>query len=219
VLPFQLRAPPDRPLRVLLVGAHADDIEIGCGGAVLWLLEQHPRIAVRWVVLSAEGARAAEARASAAAFLEPAGGPAAHQVDIQSFRDGFLPYEGAQVKAFFETLKPFEPDLVLTHLRTDLHQDHRLACELTWNTFRNHAILEYEVPKYDGDLGTPNVFIPLTEEQAARKLDLIQQHFRTQHGKHWFQRANFEALMRLRGMECRSPTGLAEALQGRKILL
>jgi len=241
VLTFRLDAPPDRPLRLLAVGAHADDIEIGAGGTILSLLEQHPAAQVRWVVLSARGPRAKEAKASAAAFLAAGaagkgavgksaarGGArtpararrgATHRIELRSFRDGFLPYDGAKVKAFFETLKPFEPDLVLTHLRTDLHQDHRVACELTWNTFRNHTILEYEVPKYDGDLGAPNVFVPLTEAQARRKLDLIERHFATQRGKHWFRRENFEALLRLRGMECRAPSGLAEAFQGRKVRL
>ncbi len=250
LLQFTPDVPADRPLRLLVVGAHADDIEIGCGGTVIALLERHPGAQVRWVVLSGRGPRAGEARRSAAAFLgggvggagggtgtgatrrtkqardarrgergARAAGARRHRVEVRSFRDGFLPYDGAKVKAFFETLKPFEPDLVLTHMRDDLHQDHRLACELTWNTFRRHAILEYEVPKYDGDLGAPNVFVPLTEGQARAKLDLVAEHFRSQRGKHWFQRENFEALLRLRGMECRAPSGLAEAFHGRKIVL
>lgn len=206
------------PLRRLLaVGCHADDIEIGCGGTILELTRSHPGLHVTWVVLSAHGQRADEARASASSFLAAATGG----VDVRTydFRDGFLPYLGLQVKEVFESLKPVHPDVVLTHTRFDLHQDHRLACELTWNTFRDHLILEYEVPKYDGDLGAPNVFVPLDEEVVEEKLRLLRLHFGSQSGKHWFDDELFRGLMRLRGMEARSPSRFAEAFICRKLAL
>ena len=203
-------------LRVLALGAHADDIEIGCGGTILTLAESYD-VAVTWVVLGAEGVRQNEARASAAAFLE---GAADATVLCHGFRDGYFPYEGAAVKDVFEELKQsVDPDLILTHARHDLHQDHRLTCELTWNTWRDHVILEYEVPKYDGDLGAPNVFVELSEDVAARKVRLLEQEFATQRGKHWFDEQLFTGLMRLRGAESRSVSGLAEAFYGRKVRL
>jgi LmbE family N-acetylglucosaminyl deacetylase len=204
----------DRPPRVLAIGAHADDIEIGAGGTVLRLVEEHPGLEFKWVVLTGKGDRQAEARRSAEAFL----GPAAASVELPGFRDGFLPYDGREVKPFFETLKPFEPDLILTHCRGDLHQDHRLACELTWNTFRDHLILEYEIPKYDGDLGTPNFYVPLHEDQVRRKIDLLAEHFASQRVKHWYERETFLGLMRIRGLECHV-AGHAEAFYCRKVVL
>ena len=158
--------------------------------------------------------REREARASAAAFLEGAG---AGRVAMHDFRDGFLPYVGAAVKDVFETLKPIDPQLVLTHSHYDFHQDHRLACELTWNTFRSHTILEYEIPKVDGDLGRPNVYVPLTEKVVERKLALLAAHFASQAQKHWFDGEIFTGLMRLRGMECVAPDRYAEAFTGRKV--
>jgi LmbE family N-acetylglucosaminyl deacetylase len=199
---------------VLVVGCHPDDIEIGCGGTILSLTRSRPDLAVTWVVLSAHGARAEEARASAADFLAAA---EAADVRVHEFRDGYLPYEGADVKDVFEGLKPIEPDLVLTHFRFDLHQDHRLACELTWNTFRDHLILEYEIPKYDGDLGAPNVFVALEEGVVDEKLELLRSHHVTQTGKHWFDDELFRGLMRLRGME--SSARYAEAFTCRKLSL
>lgn len=209
--------PPDRPLRVLLIGAHSDDIEIGCGGSVReWLTNGVP-LDVRWVVLGAEGARADEARRSADDFLA---GAARAQVIVAGFRDGFLPYLGPPVKEFFESLKnEVPPDVVFTHQRFDLHQDHRIACELTYNTFRDHAVLEYEVPKWDGDLGAPNAFIPLRRQVADQKIELLIKHFGSQRSKDWFDRDTFLGLMRLRGMECRAPERRAEAFYVRKALL
>jgi LmbE family N-acetylglucosaminyl deacetylase len=205
----------DEPLRVLALGCHSDDIEIGAGGVLLRLREAHPRLEVRWVVFSAPGQRAQEARASAEDLL---GGTA--EVEVHAFRDGYFPYDGAQVKDVFESLKAGPvPDLILTHHRQDLHQDHRLVCELTWNTFRDHLVLEYEIPKYDGDLSRPNVFVPLTAAQVARKVDVLMEHFGSQRDKHWFTPELFTGLMRVRGMECRSPTGYAEAFHGRKLVL
>ena len=203
--------------RVLAIGCHADDIEIGCGGTILRLVREHPEVEVDWVVLAAQGARADEARASAADFLAGAG---AARVEVHGFRDGFLPYVGAEVKQVFEDLKPrVDPQIVFTHSSYDFHQDHRLACELTWNTFRNHLILEYEIPKVDGDLGRPNVFVPLTLEDVERKLELLERHFATQSGKHWFDGETFRGLMRLRGMEAVAAERYAEGFSGRKVSL
>jgi LmbE family N-acetylglucosaminyl deacetylase len=204
--------PPIR--RVLAIGCHADDVEIGCGGTMLALTRTVPGVDVTWVVLAAPGARAEEARSAAGAFLGGAGTTAVH---VHEFRDGFLPYVGGEVKDVFEGLKDVRPDLVLTHTRSDLHQDHRLACELTWNTFRDHLILEYEIPKYDGDLGSPNVFVPLDEPLVDEKLRLLREHYSSQQGKHWFDDELFRGLMRLRGME--SATRYAEAFTCRKLPL
>jgi LmbE family N-acetylglucosaminyl deacetylase len=207
----------ERPRRVLAIGCHADDIEIGCGGMLLTLAQSGHELEVHWLVLAAPGARRAEAEASAEAFLAGVGEA---RVEVHEFRDGFLPYVGAEVKDVFEDLKGrFDPQIVLTHASYDLHQDHRLACELTWNTFRNHLILEYEIPKIDGDLGRPNVFVPLTKAIAEQKLALLEEHFPSQSGKHWFDRDTFHGLMRLRGMEAVAPERLAEAFTCRKLVV
>lgn len=204
----------DGPLRVLALGAHADDIELGCGGTLLRLAAERRDLEVDWVVFCSTPERAAEARASAAAFLA---GAARTRVRVHDHRDGFLPYSGAAVKEAFEALKrEVSPDLVLTHFRGDLHQDHRLVSELTWNTWRDHLILEYEIPKYDGDLGSPNLFAPLTAATLERKIALVQEHFRSQAGKRWFTPELFRALPRIRGMECVAPEGLAEGFYCRK---
>jgi LmbE family N-acetylglucosaminyl deacetylase len=203
---------------VLAVGCHSDDIEIGCGGAIATLIEDNPDLEVTWLVLSADGDRREEAKASAAAFLAGARRPP--RIVLETFRDSFFPYIGAEVKEAFERLKPeVAPDVVFTHAGTDLHQDHRLVAELTWNTFRNHLILEFEIPKYDADLASPNVFVPLREEIARRKVALLLEHFGSQRSKHWFTEDLFLGLMRLRGMESNSPTGFAEAFRCRKLQL
>ena len=209
---------PAEPLRrVLAIGCHADDIEIGCGGTLLRLARGNPELEVDWVVLAAEGERADEARASAERFLSAVATP---RVEVLGFRDGFLPYVGGEVKDAFEELKGrVDPQLVLTHSGYDFHQDHRLACELTWNTFRNHAILEYEIPKVDGDLGRPNVFVPLSDELVEEKLALLERHFPSQAGRHWFDRETFLGLMRLRGLESVAPDRYAEAFTCRKIVI
>jgi LmbE family N-acetylglucosaminyl deacetylase len=218
MIELTLGRPADRPLSVLALGAHSDDIEIGCGGTLLRLLQSDDEVRVHWVVLSASGERGGEALRSAEAYLAAGGDD--HEIVIETFRDGFLPYSGAAVKDVFERLKAeLAPDLILTHARDDLHQDHRLVCELTWNTWRDHLVIEYEVPKYDGDLGAPNVFVPLDEATLDRKIALLEEHFRSQAGKHWFDGELFRALPRLRGMESASPTGLAEAFYGRKLRL
>jgi LmbE family N-acetylglucosaminyl deacetylase len=204
------------PRRVLVLGAHADDIEIGCGATMLALRRAWP-LDVTWVVFAADGVREAEARASAEEFLA-----GSEQVTVQChrFRDGYLPYVGGEVKDVFEELKRrVEPDLILTHTRVDLHQDHRLVCELTWNTWRDHLILEYEVPKYDGDLGSPNLFIEVSEELALAKTRLLASAFESQREKHWFDEHLFLGLMRLRGMEARAASGYAEAFTCRKLSL
>jgi LmbE family N-acetylglucosaminyl deacetylase len=202
--------------RVLALGAHADDIEIGCGATLLGL-QRSSELEVAWVVLSADGIRESEARASAERFLE---GASSCTIEIRGFRDGYLPYEGNAVKDVFEELKrELDPQLILTHGRHDLHQDHRLVCELTWNTWRDHVILEYEIPKYDGDLGAPNMFVPVSEELAREKVELLLESFPSQRGKHWFEAELFLGLMRVRGMEAHAPAGYAEAFACRKLLL
>jgi LmbE family N-acetylglucosaminyl deacetylase len=215
-MPVGFPLPADSP-HVLAIGCHADDIEIGCGGTLLTLLASRADVQVTWVVLAAQGPRAAEAEASANAFLA---GARETSVVVESFRDGFLPYVGADVKDAFERLKALpDPDLILTHSELDRHQDHRLASELTWNTFRRHLILEYEIPKYDGDLGNPGVFVPLTEDVARRKVELLREHFATQGEKHWFDEELFLGLLRLRGMQANEPTRYAEAFHARKLTL
>jgi LmbE family N-acetylglucosaminyl deacetylase len=197
-------------LRVLAIGAHSDDIEIGCGGTLLRLASEVQQLDLTWVVLSADGSRAEEARAGAEAF-------GATSVEVEAYEDAFFKY-GREVKEHFEGLKArVAPDVVLTHHGSDLHQDHRLVAELTWNTFRDHLILEYEIPKYDGDLGAPNVFVQLDEEVARRKLEALQRCFPSQAGKPWFTDDVFRGLLALRGMESRAPSGFAEAFYGRKL--
>jgi LmbE family N-acetylglucosaminyl deacetylase len=209
---------PDRPLeRILAVGSHADDIEIGCGGTILRLAEVYANLHVSWVVLSADRERAREARRSAEDFLDGVG---SSDVVVADFQDGFFPYVGKDVKTFFENLKAeVSPDLIFTHHRLDLHQDHRLVSELTWNTFRDHLILEYEIPKYDGDLGTPNLFVHLSEPISRRKIETILAHFSSQLDRRWFTDDLFFSFLRLRGMESNSPTRYAEAFYCRKIVL
>lgn len=217
MLNFALRTADPAGYRLLAIGSHADDIEIGCGGTILRLTETYPECEVYWIVLSAEGLRAEEARRSADAFLEHA---RSRQVVVHAFRESFLPYVGGDVKEFFEGLKgEVDPDLIFTHCRHDLHQDHRVVCELTWNTFRDHLILEYEIPKYDGDFLSPNVFVELSEATARRKIENILRNFASQHEKTWFTEDLFLSTLRLRGMESNSPTRYAEAFYGRKVVL
>ena len=204
------------PLKILCLGAHSDDIEIGCGGTILRLLASQPEIEIVWVVFGAGSKREQEARTSAALFLGQAKNK---HIIVKNFRDSFFPFEGAQIKSFFEELKSTSPDLIFTHYRKDAHQDHRLIEEFTWNTFRNHFILEYEIPKYDGDLGQPNVFVPLDKEIYEKKVRYLVEAFETQRSKQWFDKETFLGLMRLRGMECVAPSGYAEAFYTRKLVL
>jgi LmbE family N-acetylglucosaminyl deacetylase len=216
---IQLQLSPEsrKQLKILCLGSHSDDIEIGCGGTVLRLREQYPNCEFYWVVFSAGGVRGAEAQRGAELFT----GTNRHQsVVLKNFRDGFMPFVGGEVKEIFEELKgTISPDLIFTHNHKDAHQDHRLIAELTWNTFRDHFILEYEIPKYDGDLGQPSVFVPLEAETCQKKVRYIMDAFPSQRTKRWFQEDTFLSLMRLRGMECNSPSGYAEAFYGRKIVL
>jgi LmbE family N-acetylglucosaminyl deacetylase len=217
MLPLGLGGQATSAARVLAIGAHPDDIEIGCAGTILKLIEQAAVSEVVWVVLSGKGERADEARRSAETLLDEA--PRSRLV-VCDFPDGFFPYAGQRIKDFFERMKvDFSPDVVFTHQRADLHQDHRLTCELTWNTFRDHLILEYEIPKYDGDMSAPNAFVPLDEGLGQRKIDHLLSHFGSQASKHWFREDLFSSLLRLRGMECNSPSSYAEAFFCRKAVL
>ena len=214
---LQLAAPGER-LSVLCLGAHSDDIEIGAGATILALIARGVRLDVHWYVLSSGGGeREKEARSSAMDFLQ---GADKSTVEVMAFRDGFFPQQGEAIKSWFEELKPrINPDVILTHRRDDAHQDHRQVCGLTWNTFRDHSILEYEIPKWDGDLGQPNVYMPVSRAVLDRKIDLLMRHFGTQRSKQWFDPEVFRGLARLRGMECRAPENYAEAYFGRKISL
>lgn len=210
-------SPKGAPLKVLCLGAHSDDIEIGCGGTVLKLVREDKTIEFDWVVFSASQKRKTEARTSAEAFLA---GAKRRTIVIKAFKDGFFPYIGGDIKDTFEALKrDVEPDLIFTHHRADLHQDHRLISELTWNTFRDHLIMEYEIPKYDGDLGAPNVFVGLDEAVAKKKIQHILKYFKSQAGNGWFTEDTFRAILRLRGVESNSPTRYAEGFYGRKLVL
>ena len=206
-----------RGMQVLCLGAHSDDIEIGCGGTVLKLLHDHPNTHVMWVVLSAKGARRQEAVQSAQMFLRKAG---AKTIEAKTFKESFFPYSGEAIKAYFEKLKQMiNPDVIFTHYRHDLHQDHRVVCELTWNTFRRHQILEYEIPKYDGDLGQPNLYVPLTDAVCSAKVKLLMAGFSTQRSRQWFTEDTFYSLLRLRGIEVNGSDRYAEAFYAKKIVV
>lgn len=209
-------SPKSGSLCVLCLGAHSDDIEIGCGGTILRLAEEYPGCKFHWVVFSASGARGAEAARAAELFA----GPRLETLLLKEFRDGYMPWTGTDVKDVFETeIKKLSPDIVFTHNGNDAHQDHRLLSQLTWNTFRHHFILEYEIPKYDGDLGRPSFFVPLETKHSQTKVQHLMDAFGTQRSKHWFEPETFTSLMRLRGMECASPSGYAEAFYCRKAVL
>jgi LmbE family N-acetylglucosaminyl deacetylase len=202
---------------VLCLGAHSDDIEIGVGGTLLSLLDRGVRLDVHWCVLSGGGEREREARASAADFLA---NTAVAKIEVLPFRDGFFPEQGEQIKSWFEMLKGrIDPDVILTHRRDDAHQDHREVSRLAWNTFRDHCILEYEIPKWDGDLGQPNLYMPISADALQRKIDLLISHFGSQRSKQWFDAETFRGLARLRGVECRAPERYAEAFVARKVTL
>ena len=209
-----LALPRGGPLRLLGVGAHSDDIEIGCGGTILTWTSALP-VEVTWIVLSADDEREREARAAAARFLAKAAGS---HVDVKRFRNGFFPHEGASIKDYFESLKAGPaPDIILTHTADDRHQDHRVVNELTWNTFRNHLVLEYEIPKYEGDLGQPNLFVPLSAGVASRKVEMLMTSFPSQAARPWFRRELFLGHLAIRGIECHAPSGSAEAFHARKL--
>jgi len=202
---------------ILCLGAHSDDIEIGCGGAIRKLIDASKDLTVHWIILSASGVRDREARSSAETMLSSAKNS---KIEIRDFRNGFFPYQATEIKEYFETLKILKnPDLIFTHYSHDRHQDHRLVSELTWNTYRDHLILEYEIPKYDGDLTSPNVFVALNDEQVKAKQVHLMSHFESQHDKQWFTPETFSSLCRIRGIECNSPTGFAEGFHSRKLVL
>lgn len=206
------------PAKILCIGCHSDDIEIGCGGTILQLLAGNPNLEFSWMVFSSGGSeREKEARKSYELFLAKA---KKRELIVKDFRDGFFPFEGAKIKNVFEEeLKKRTPDLIFTQNRKDAHQDHRQIAELTWNTFRDHLILEYEIPKYDGDLGQPNFFVPLDKDAYENKVRYLMEAFATQRSKRWFEPETFKALMRLRGMECNAPSGYAEGFYSRKFVL
>ncbi len=209
-----LDKPRDLPLNVLCLGSHSDDIEIGCGGTILRLAEEFPNLTLTWVVFSATGERALEAQRSAEEFTSNIRNK---KILLYEFQDGYFPSNTALIKDVFEALKnSLSPDVIFSHYRHDLHQDHRQICELAWNTWRNHFILEYEVPKYDGDLGTPNFFVSLERQTCDQKIGLLLRYFQTQGNKHWFTADTFNAMLRIRGIECKSPSGYAEAFYCRK---
>jgi LmbE family N-acetylglucosaminyl deacetylase len=213
---FQFAAAGEH-LSVLCLGAHSDDIEIGVGATLLSLIGRGVRLEVHWCVLSGAGEREGEAKASAADFLN---GAAKATVEVMPFRDGFFPEQGESIKAWFEALKTrVNPDLIFTHNRDDAHQDHRQVRRLAWNTFRDHCILEYEIPKWDGDMGQPNLYMPVSAAAVQRKVELLISHFGSQRSKQWFDAETFLGLARLRGMECRAPERYAEAFYGRKLTL
>jgi LmbE family N-acetylglucosaminyl deacetylase len=213
---LQLAGTGDR-LSVLCLGAHSDDIEIGAGATLLTMIERGIQIEVHWCVLSGAGDRKREATASAADFLK---GVKKADVEVLPFRDGFFPENGEAIKSWFEALKPrVKPDIIFTHCRDDAHQDHQQVCRLTWNTFRDHCIFEYEIPKWDGDMGQPNLYMPVSAAALTRQIELLHAHVGSQRSKQWFDSETFSGLARIRGMECRAPERYAEAFFARKLTL
>jgi len=215
MLPFKLSERPEG-LKILLLGAHCDDIEIGCGGTIMRLIKEYKIHSVKWVIFTSNALRADEARRCAHVFLD---GVLKKEVVIYDFRDGHLPFVGAEIKRHFEELKGFKPDVVFTHRRDDRHQDHKTLGELTWNTFRDHTILEYEIPKYEGDLGHPNVFVTIPGPIAEQKADCVVDGYPSQSTKQWFDRETFLSLMRIRGIESASPSRYAEGFYASKVVM
>jgi LmbE family N-acetylglucosaminyl deacetylase len=208
---------PDQELKILCIGAHPDDIEIGCGGSILRIIEEIPKTEFYWVVFSGVGERCNEARKSFLCFLENV---KSKKIDIHEFRESYFPFVGADIKDEFERLKnQFSPDVIFTHRRDDAHQDHSLISRLTWNTYRNHLVFEYEIPKFDGDLATPNLYIQLDELQVKRKIDLLFRNYETQKSKYWFTEETFRSILRIRGVESNSLSGHAEGFHCRKVVL
>jgi len=217
MLKLEYAKPADSPCNVLCLGSHCDDIEIGCGGTILELTRDKRNMRFHWVVFSSDEKRAKEASKSANAFLRSA---KRKKIVMMQFEDGFFPFLGEKIKSYFEELKQeFAPDIIFTHYRKDLHQDHRLISDLTWNTFRDHLILEYEIPKYDGDLGSPNFFVHVDEANCNRKIEYILENYESQKQRHWVGRETFLSILRIRGMESNSPSTYAEAFYCRKMVL
>lgn len=205
------------PLRILCLGSHCDDLEIGCGGTILQLIEEYGKVDIQWVIFNSDEEREREARVSADKFLSGVDEPV---ILIFDYSDGYFPYIGSKIKDRFENLKKdVQPDLIFTHFRHDLHQDHRLINELTWNTFRDHLILEYEIPKYDGDLGQPNFFVHISGSNMDRKIGILMNSFQSQREKPWFSEEAFRSLARIRGIESNSPSGYAEGFHIKKAIM
>jgi LmbE family N-acetylglucosaminyl deacetylase len=217
MMPLRIGGASAGRLSVLCLGAHCDDIEIGCGGTILRLIDEVADLHVDWIVFASNNERRAEAERSAELFLD---GCATRRIAVESFRESYFPWVGAELKDYFAALAARgRPDLVLTHARDDRHQDHRTIAELTWNGFRDHLILEYEIPKWDGDLGRPNLYVPLDEAIAERKVQTLLDAFPSQRSRHWFDADTFRGLLRLRGMECNAPARFAEAFHAHKLVL
>ena len=217
MIKFNLSKRKDATLKILCLGAHSDDIEIGCGGTILRLMEEIEEVEVKWIVFSANGKRAAESEKSAKLFLINA---RKKDVVVKNFKESFFPYIGAEIKDFFEEMKnELTPDIIFTHYRHDLHQDHRLISELTWNTFRDHLILEYEIIKYDGDLGTPNIFVHLDENICRKKINIVMDCFKSQDNREWFTPDAFFSILRIRGIESKAPESYAEGFYCRKAVI
>jgi LmbE family N-acetylglucosaminyl deacetylase len=217
MLKFTFDKQEDSALQVLCLGAHSDDIEIGCGGTLLRLLDEYDEVSVYWVVFAANARRRAEAEKSAELFLAKA---SRKETTVKNFKESFFPYTGSEIKEYVESLKhEFKPHIIFTHYRHDLHQDHRLISELTWNTFRDHLILEYEIMKYDGDIGNPNLFVHLDRPTCQKKVTQILDSFKSQMDHHWFAEDAFWALLRLRGIECNAPENYAEGFYCRKLVI
>ena len=203
--------------KILLLGAHPDDIEIGCGGTILKFIKEVPNAEYRWIVFSGNKLRNKEAMQSSKAFLDEA---KLKQVDVYNFRESYFPFIGAKIKDCFEKLaKEFNPDIIFTHYAKDAHQDHKLLSNLTWNTFRNHFIFEYEIPKYDGDIGSPNLFVNLDTLLIQKKINYLCTFFQSQKKKSWFSEETFRSILRIRGIESNSPSNYAESFYCHKILL
>ena len=216
MLGLTLATSSNSALEILCIGAHCDDIEIGCGGTVIVLQQRYPRCKLHLLVLTSTASRRQEAEAAAKALIKVS---ARGEMRICEFQDGLLPAHLSEVKAEFERMKKaIAPGLVLTHHGLDRHQDHRLVSDITWQTFRDHMIWEYEIPKFDGDLVTPNMYVPLSSALAQRKINLIMRAFSSQHAKPWFKAENLEAMMRLRGLESRAASGYAEGFHCRKLV-
>jgi LmbE family N-acetylglucosaminyl deacetylase len=203
--------------KILCLGAHPDDLEIGCGGTILRIIDEVPEATFSWIVFSGTESRRKEGLKSADMFLNKTDNK---RIIFEEFRDSYFPFMGDRIKDYFEKLKKeFSPDIILTHYSKDAHQDHSLISKLTWNTFRNHLILEYEIPKYDGDLGIPNLYVSLSESYVLRKLEILNDAFKTQKEKRWFDDDVFRSLLRLRGAECNSQSRFAEGYYCKKIVL
>ena len=214
---LQLKLFENKKPKILCFGAHPDDIEIGCGGTILKFIRESPKAQFRWIIFSGNKIRQREAKESASNLLNEI---ESKQIDIHDFRESYFPFVGANIKDCFERIKDeFNPDIIFTHYANDAHQDHMLISKLTWNTFRNHFIIEYEIPKYDGDLGAPNLYVYLEDSLVKRKIDCLCAFFQSQKEKIWFSEENFRSILRIRGIECNSPSKYAEAFYCRKLVL